>query len=221
MKTPPDVGGAGTDNRQVRSKTFIACADHLSQAHSDPVIRLIDEFAALPLVPVADWTVAGIPSTAVLSDDPGAIRQARARFEFEPTLGRYFEFASDGLPSWCMAAREDGRMVDVIAWPIDKPRRHARLYRCAWALGADIALSPNRIGDDPEKYPPVYVFRDPVSWLRAGADGVVVLNATAAREELWHVADLQAEDRDHARELHAMMRPPAWAGDVFFPRRAA
>ena len=101
MKTPPDVGGAGTDNRQVRSKTFIACADHLSQAHSDPVIRLIDVFAALPLVPVVDWQAAGIPPTSVLTEDPGAIRQAKAKFAFEPTLGRYFEFASDGLPCWC------------------------------------------------------------------------------------------------------------------------
>ena len=119
--------------------------------------HIIDEFGRLPLVSVKDWHAVGIPKSVQIVVRAGGIRQTRARFAFDPTLGRYWEFDSTGLPAWAVGAYEDQRLIDIIAWPLDRPRQHARLYRTAWALGADEAMDPNRIGDNPEKYPPVYV----------------------------------------------------------------
>ena len=104
-----------------------------------------------------------------------------------------------------------------VAWPVDKPQRHARLARKAWALGVDIALSPNRIGDDSDRYPPTYVYRDPISWLRAGCDGLVILDGEKARDELWYVDELRAEDEALGLELESLMKPPKWPGRVCIP----
>jgi hypothetical protein len=177
-----------------------------------------EEFHTLPPVPIADQDAAGIPRDGATIIRTGGIRRTRARFAFEPALGRYFEFASDGLPCWAVAAYEGGLLVDIIAWPIGKPRRYAPLARWAWALGADEALSPNRLGADLDRLPPVHVCRDPLSWLRAGCDGLVIVDAARAREELWHVGELRAEDHDHGGEIEALMKAPAWAGRVMVPK---
>jgi hypothetical protein len=181
-------------------------------------MSIVDEFHSLPPVPIVDRTAAGIPAKVETITRTGGIRQACARFAFEPALGRYFEFSGEGLPCWCVATYEGGLLVDIVAWPLGKPRRYAALCRKAWALGGDDALSPNRLGEDPDRLPPIHVYRDPMSWLRAGAEGLVILDAARARDELWPHSELRAEDETHGRELEALMVSPVWAGKVMVPR---
>ena len=145
-------------------------------------MSIVDEFHALQPVPRDDRTAAGIPARAETISRCGGLRQARARFAFEPALGRYFEFSAEGLPCWCVAAYEHGLLIDIIAWPLGKPRRYASLERKAWALGADDALSPNRLGPDSDRLPPIHVYRDPMIWLRAGTEGLVILDAARAKK---------------------------------------
>ena len=85
------------------------------------------EFHSRPAVALADLKAVGIPTESLIR--AGSIRQARARFAFELRLGRYFEYAVYGLPSWCIAITEDNRVIDVVAWPIEKPLRFASLTR--------------------------------------------------------------------------------------------
>ena len=70
------------------------------------------EFHAHQIVPLADLKQAGIPTKSLIH--AGSIRQARARFGFEPAIGRYFAYASDGLPAWIIAITEDHAVIDVM-----------------------------------------------------------------------------------------------------------
>ena len=88
------------------------------------------------------------------------------------------------------------------------------------ALGADQALSPNRIGDHPNRLPPVQIHRTPMTWLQAGCDGLVILYSATARDELWDVRELRGEDFDHGQQLRAMMRVPPWRGRICIPAEA-
>ena len=79
---------------------------------------------------------------------------------------------------------------------------------------------PN-LGDKLDKLPPVRIFRDPMSWLKAGCDGFVILDGDRARDELWHVGRLAAQDEVLGRRLKMLMARPPWPGQVLIPRRKA
>ena len=49
------------------------------------------------------------------------------------------------------------------------------------------------------------------------SDGVVILEAAKAREELWHVSEIRAKDATLAKEIQTLMKPPIWPGQVFVP----
>lgn len=169
------------------------------------------------MVPVDTWRGVGITPAAVIA--AGGIRRAPVKFDEHPVLGRWFEFVDDGLVAWLVPSYRDEVLIDVVAFLPNRPAVFAPLSRRAWALGADRAMSPNRIGDDPDRLPPVRVYRTPLAWLRGSTtEGLVILDAERARDELWHVGRIAGEDVEHGHELQRLMRPPRWPGEVLVPQ---
>jgi hypothetical protein len=70
-----------------------------------------------------------------------------------------------------------------------------------WALGQSSVLRPRLSEELP-------VHRTPLSWLGAGAKGIVVLNVRLARSYLGDAGPLMAEDAKHRRELAAALAQP-------------
>ncbi|UDQ88585.1 hypothetical protein LJE71_20455 [Xanthobacter autotrophicus] len=93
-------------------------------------------------------------------------------------------------------------LVDHVAWPIDRPSEFATAEGRADLLGTDQV-------DNPASFfggRPLFVHRTPLGWLRAGCQGVVVLDERRAGARLaGALGNLLAEDLDHARELHRLM----------------
>jgi hypothetical protein len=93
-------------------------------------------------------------------------------------------------------------LVDLVAWPVDRPSEFAMEGGRTDLLGGDQI-------DNPASFfggKPLRVHRHPLSWLRAGCRGVVVLDERRAGPRLAAaLGNLLAEDLDHARALHRMM----------------
>lgn len=119
---------------------------------------------------------------------------------------RRFWFADDGDLSLVIEAVdvERGELItaDFVSWPITCPSAVSTAFGRVDLLGADQV-------DNPASFyggRPLFVHRTPLSWLRAGCSGVVVLDERRAGARLaGALGNLLAEDLDHARELHRIM----------------
>ncbi|HVM79909.1 MAG TPA: hypothetical protein VMU06_12885 [Stellaceae bacterium] len=97
---------------------------------------------------------------------------------------------------------QDGRLVDLVAWSPHYPGRWAtRTGLAAW-LGA---IEPQFVIP-----PAVPIFRSPLSWLRAGAKGLCILdtNPPDIYRVLTVCQQIEAEDRAHAQQLRRILEHP-------------
>ncbi|MFG1222142.1 hypothetical protein [Xanthobacter wiegelii] len=128
-----------------------------------------------------------------------------ARYTFSPPPRR-FHFDPAGELAVVVEALEiehgERWLVDLVAWPVDRPSEFATAAGRADLLGADQV-------DNPASFfggRPLLVHRTPLGWLRAGCCGVVVLDERRAGGRLaGALGNLLAEDLAHARELHRLM----------------
>lgn len=133
----------------------------------------------------------------------GTIGVAPCRFTPPP---RRFRFDPDGADSafFEVLEIEDGEIVvtDLVAFDVADPTIFGTLEGCGVLLGADQIENPSSyLGGRP-----LLVHRTPLSWLRAGCQGIVVLDERRAAARLaGALGNLLAEDLDHARELHRLM----------------
>ena len=127
-----------------------------------------------------------------------------------------FEFAEDGQPAIIIpcydglpfildanAERHVEHIVDLVAVDLDHPDRHWRRRGEAVILGAaylDLAA---------EAAAPLSVFSNPLAWLRAGGDGIVMLDWAWAPDLLLGF-DLIAEDVELGNQLEKALRPEIW-----------
>ncbi len=94
-------------------------------------------------------------------------------------------------------------LVDLVAVDVDHPDRFWRRRGDAVVLGnAYLEVA----GQDLE---PVPVYRNPLTWLRAGGAGIVVLDWDYARDLLLD-HDLIAEDVELGNRLEASLKPSIW-----------
>ena len=103
-------------------------------------------------------------------------------------------------------------IVDLVAIDARRPARFERFLKRGWALGEHWLNSPWQAVE------PVTVRRTPLRWLKEGAEGLVILDWTTAREELQHVDTIIAEDPQHGREIRRLMQLPPWRGKVLVPK---
>lgn len=127
--------------------------------------------------------------------------------EVRETDARYFplrrwDFAGGGLASLVMPVRDAlGDVVDLVAWPVDRSTKWARLLGRAVILG-EASFGLARGGE------PVPVWRAPIGWLAAGGDGVVILDPASAWHRLRYGPALLGEDLEHRREIRACLTGP-------------
>ena len=146
----------------------------------------------------------------------GMIAVARVRF----FAGRHFDFDDDGMPGVVIEALGDDAesIEDLVAWPLDRPDKFATALGRARGLGVDQARNPASIFGGK----PLRVWRTPLAWLKAGCQGVVILNQSAA--VLWlgdALGTIAGEDIEHAREIGRLLHPYVNPRRVLYPLREA
>ena len=133
-----------------------------------------------------------------------------------PTRGDRFEFSDNGRPAIIVPAYDTipgmldanpaahvEHLVDLVAVDIDHPDRFRRRRGDAVVLGnAYLEIAG-------ETCAPVPVFRNPLTWLQSGGNGVVVLDWDYARDLLLD-HELVAEDLDLGAALEDALKPDIW-----------
>lgn len=147
----------------------------------------------------------GVPETAI--DKPWPIRAghvvfgADGRFEFE----QYTRSLSVRSARAFLILIEDmhGEPEDIVAWQpaLD---RIATWRGSAWGIGQSDALLIRMAEHDG-----LPVWRDPLSWLRSGRKGVVIVRPRLAAAWLCDAGPLLAEDALHGLELRKALTRPA------------
>jgi hypothetical protein len=147
--------------------------------------------------------------------DRSSMKEVRARYYPD----RHFEPVEEGVRSYVVPVRHPWHQswaVDLIAWPAPtlgkrfewikaRPDKWATRFKRA-ALFSTCRLAPAFNGGAD----PLFVYRTPNDLLRsepAYAYGVVLLS-TGADRDLDRVANLIAEDEEHARELRDRLGRP-------------
>ena len=155
----------------------------------------------------------GVPSPALLY--PELPRRARVVFhEDQPFFDLAEDVGEDGVDALIFLARDDlGDCCDLVAWNSSR-RKIASWFGAAALLGADDILAPRLT---PEGALPIY--RTPLEWLRAGREGVVIVEACRAALELRDFGPLAAEDQIHGLELQRLFRRTE--PEIYVPERRA
>ncbi|MFG1221703.1 hypothetical protein [Xanthobacter wiegelii] len=143
---------------------------------------------------LASLRAAGV-SDRIIADQH--ITEASARFFSR----RRWDYDSSGIPVLLVMVHDRyGDVVDVIAWPIGRPEKWARLTAKANILGE---ATLDRAHTDP-----LPAYRTPLGWLAGGATGVCILDSTYVWKRLRSGPPISGEDLEHAKELEAMLSPP-------------
>ena len=133
------------------------------------------------------------------------------KVKFGADLGGYLEFGDDSTQALIIGCFDCDHLVDVVAADIKNPKRFARLERRAWCI--DQHFDWWNVGD------PLTVWRNPLTWLQNGGDGVVIFDFEEAH---WQLPDrtLIPEDDTHGRQIRAALQPKPWSGQIMI-RKAA
>jgi hypothetical protein len=107
---------------------------------------------------------------------------------------------------------DDETVVDLCSWPSDNPDSFATIFgaealglarasnAATWSFGGALNL-----------------YRTPLRWLQAGCQGCVVLDHRLVPTWLGTVpGPIQAEDYEHARQLHQWLNPAFDATRILF-----
>lgn len=129
--------------------------------------------------------------------DHKPIGLARVRFD-----GYTFEPADDGVEAVLLPVRRDRMLIDVVAWPLNQPRKWRTRRGIATVLGGDAirrAFHLNRA---------ILIHEMPVQWLAAGRCGAVVLDVAAARFELATAPRLAVSNQAFGERLDRLLNQP-------------
>ena len=123
---------------------------------------------------------------------------------------RTFDLAINGVLSVVIEVFDDDdeTVIDLVAWPVNRPEKFATAFGYAEALGLAQVCDPETYVDGQ----PLRIHQTPLAWVKAGCNGVVILRETSAF--LWlprALGNLAAEDLAHgqrvARLLHSFFDP--------------
>jgi len=121
---------------------------------------------------------------------------------------RCFDFHNthqDALKAFVMEVYgKDGEsVVDLIAWPLDRPRHVMTMFAECGLIGLWEAMrSANYVFDFP-----LPMYRTPLDWLKSGCRGAAVVTPHIAARQLLDIPGrVSARDVRHGRELQALMQ---------------
>jgi hypothetical protein len=144
---------------------------------------------------------------AINLDDLGRFAGVCAVLPFVDCGSGRFDFTdSDGelLGFVCEVIGADGVMpVDLIAWPMDRPKDILSMFGRAAIVGEWEAVNPATyiFGR------PLQVHRTPLQWIKAGCRGAAVVTPRlAARKFLDLPGPITGADREHSLQLAKMIR---------------
>jgi len=137
----------------------------------------------------------------------------------------HFAFGDSGEPSAvieCLA--EDAEtIIDLCAWPLDRPERFATALGAGAVLGETQVTNPASWAFDKT----LQVHRTPLRWLKADCVGICILDHHGTLPILARkLGPICGEDKEHAQDLMAIFStPPVSPKDILYPvniaRRAA
>jgi hypothetical protein len=104
----------------------------------------------------------------------------------------------------CEALDADGEtVVDLVAWPIDRPMHVLTMLGRAALVGMWAAMNPATFYMDK----PLIMYRTPLEWLTSGCRGAAVVHARRAGRAFLDIpGPILAQDPSHARTLLAIAR---------------
>ena len=118
-------------------------------------------------------------------------------------FGRFYEPNTDGQPVIIVPILDGDELCDLLCFDLDRPAEWFVRLGGEPLLGA-CALSDQLLGK------PLHIYRTPLSWLRAGCDGVVILDPNRAYIDLVTAQyGLVGEDEAHTDELRRIMTETA------------
>jgi hypothetical protein len=173
------------------------------ETEADRLIALHDRLPALKAEQTRWLIREGVPSQSLVVPDPlrrgCVVFMPAGRFEFEPDY-RGDQTATETVLLLAYAA--DGVPDDLCAWCPRSGRLAAWLGRCPWVGDPFAPRCSDRLA--------LAVFESPLQWLRAGRDGVVLIeNSPGLARQLDGAGPLQAQSRDHARRLEKVLTAKA------------
>jgi hypothetical protein len=133
---------------------------------------------------------------------------------------RTFDLATNGCLAVVIEAFDvdDETVLDLVAWPLERPHQFATALGRARGLGLQCVLNPaSYFGGKP-----LQVHQTPLAWLKAGCEGVVILREESAFS--WLAAargNLAAANFDHGRELARLLYPFFDLSRILIPREEA
>jgi hypothetical protein len=132
-----------------------------------------------------------------------------------------FEHATDtdaGRDAFILPVNGSNGIIDLVAFDPEIGLRATWLGQ-AFAINEESIWEPNLDGD------PLPVWRDPIGWLKAKRQGIVLLRPEQAYSYLDHLFGVIAEDVQHGEELERLLWTPRHKVPVFLrdtnERRAA
>ena len=117
-------------------------------------------------------------------------------------------------PAPWIGVKDQGEVIDLVAWRADEPRSIATLHGQAIGLGFDQLTNPATWAFGER----LMVHRTPLRWLQAGCKGYVPLDHRHAFMALrLALGDIEAEDDDHAQVLDRLINPGEWSHEIIVP----
>jgi len=182
------------------------CAE-MSRSFGGARIRSFIDIERETLYAAESETLLGAAYMRANGLDPDAVHRfagclAILPIRLHPT--RHFDFADDGLPAAIIEAFDaDGAsVIDLVAWPVKRPDKVATLLGNVGILGAWQLHNPASYTSGP-----IRIFRTPLAWLAAGAEGAACafddLHAAAILADAFP-GDWKGEDADHEAELRRL-----------------
>ena len=119
---------------------------------------------------------------------------------------RRFDFSdTDGTPAAVIEAldRDGETVIDLVAWPLDKPGAFASMFRRVSMLGTWHAFNTATytFGE------PLRLYRTPLGWLKAKCQGACIIDkAVAGRDLLDAPGPVACGNAAHALEVKAMFQ---------------
>jgi hypothetical protein len=160
----------------------------------------------------AEWQGLAYPTTAELEwlfahgvapdvmAEPWPIRSARV--VFDDLHG--FDFNRDGEPALIFKAEDRGEEIGLIAWELSTGKF------ASWD-GNTFCLSDLDQLDNPAIYfsgGSLQIHADPLDWLRANREGIVILRPDLTYAYLRHCPRLVFADQRHAERVWNWIQPP-------------
>ena len=158
----------------------------------------------LPSEDLLRWLLEqGVPDSALWP-----IGGARVRFD-----GRAFDLEHGGEQAITFRALDRGEVIDLVAWSPDTGAL-ASWLGVAFCLGdLDDITNPATYFDRGA----LHVHADPLQWLKADREGIVIVRPEMAHVHLAHCTRIVASDLEHALRLESWLAPRRATATILTP----